>query len=218
MGTDTPGGGLVQELTLFSPGPSIYGGTDQVQRNIIGERVLGLPKEPGPAEGHAVPRPARQHVAARFGSVLDQLLATPGVQERCVLGSSFGFLALHGGLEAGTAEIAQAAAVASNASIYAVVQPDDMRWHIPSHAYEPSQSDALVAFLAHVELVVSVHGFGGLRGDDDRWITGLLGGAQPRARGGGRGAAPRRAARTTAGSTTSTASHSTCAACTATTR
>jgi phage replication-related protein YjqB (UPF0714/DUF867 family) len=108
--------------------------------------------------------------------VLDQLLATPGVEERCVLGSSFGFLALHGGLEAGTAEIAQAAAVASNASIYAVVQPDDMRWHVPSHAYAPAQSDALVAFLAHVEMVVSVHGFGGLRGDDDRWITGLLGG------------------------------------------
>ena len=50
MGTDTPGGGLVQEVTLFSPGPSIYGGTDQVQRNIIGERVLGLPKEPGPGK------------------------------------------------------------------------------------------------------------------------------------------------------------------------
>lgn len=40
-------GGDVQEMTLFSPAPSIYGGTDQVQRNIIGERVLGLPKEPG---------------------------------------------------------------------------------------------------------------------------------------------------------------------------
>jgi alkylation response protein AidB-like acyl-CoA dehydrogenase len=50
MGADTPGGGTVQEITLFSPGPSIYGGTDQVQRNIIGERVLGLPKEPGPAK------------------------------------------------------------------------------------------------------------------------------------------------------------------------
>ena len=69
--------------------------------------------------------------------MLDQLLATPGVQERCELGSSFGFLALHGGLEAGTAEIAQAAAVASNASIYTVVQPDDMRWHIPSHHVRP---------------------------------------------------------------------------------
>ena len=99
------------------------------------------------------------------------------MQERCFLGSSFGFLALHGGLEAGTAEIAQAAAVASNASVYAVVQPDDVRWHVPSHAFDPSQSDALVAFLEHVDCVVSVHGFGGLRGDDDRWITGLLGGS-----------------------------------------
>ena len=45
MGADTPGrAASVQEMTLFSPGPSIYGGTDQVQRNIIGERVLGLPE------------------------------------------------------------------------------------------------------------------------------------------------------------------------------
>jgi hypothetical protein len=38
-------------MVLFSPGPSIYGGTDQVQRNIIGERALGLPKEPDPNKG-----------------------------------------------------------------------------------------------------------------------------------------------------------------------
>jgi alkylation response protein AidB-like acyl-CoA dehydrogenase len=42
------GTGMVQDLTLMSPAPSIYGGSDQVQRNIIGERVLGLAKEPGP--------------------------------------------------------------------------------------------------------------------------------------------------------------------------
>ncbi|NNE72831.1 MAG: acyl-CoA dehydrogenase [Acidimicrobiales bacterium] len=43
-----PGTGDVQRHTIGSPAPAIYGGTDQVQRNIIGERVLGLPKEPGP--------------------------------------------------------------------------------------------------------------------------------------------------------------------------
>ncbi len=48
MGPDTTGGGVVQEMVLFAPAPSIYGGTDEIQKNIIGERILGLPKEPGP--------------------------------------------------------------------------------------------------------------------------------------------------------------------------
>ena len=44
--TGNPYLGIITELALFAQGPPIYGGTDQVQRNIIGERVLGLPKEP----------------------------------------------------------------------------------------------------------------------------------------------------------------------------
>ena len=48
LGGDTPGGGALQEATIWAPGPSIYGGSDEIQKNIVGERVLGLPKEPGP--------------------------------------------------------------------------------------------------------------------------------------------------------------------------
>ena len=47
-GPEAATGGYLQELTVFSPAPPIYGGTDEVQRNVIGERGLGLPKEPGP--------------------------------------------------------------------------------------------------------------------------------------------------------------------------
>jgi hypothetical protein len=31
---------------LMAQAPPIYGGTDQIQLNVIGERALGMPKEP----------------------------------------------------------------------------------------------------------------------------------------------------------------------------
>jgi alkylation response protein AidB-like acyl-CoA dehydrogenase len=43
---DVEGGSEIRHRALSSPGASIAGGTDEIQRGIVGERVLGLPKEP----------------------------------------------------------------------------------------------------------------------------------------------------------------------------
>jgi alkylation response protein AidB-like acyl-CoA dehydrogenase len=44
--TGNPFLAAVTGSALWAQGPPIYGGTDQIQRNILAERVLGLPKEP----------------------------------------------------------------------------------------------------------------------------------------------------------------------------
>ncbi|CAB4596994.1 unannotated protein [freshwater metagenome] len=40
---------LDQKLFLFTRSETIYGGSNEIQRNVLGERVLGLPKEPNPS-------------------------------------------------------------------------------------------------------------------------------------------------------------------------
>lgn len=89
------------------------------------------------------------------------LLAHEGVEEESVLRSTFGFLAIHGGsLEQVTDVVAAEAAARAEASLYAVRQPSDLRWHVPSTEFDPRHSPALAAFVDHVDVVVSVHGYG----------------------------------------------------------
>jgi phage replication-related protein YjqB (UPF0714/DUF867 family) len=94
-------------------------------------------------------------------SAFAELLAHPGVEEDLVLAGTFGFMAPHGGnLEGGTDGVAAAAAAAAGASLYAVRQPPDLRWHIPSTQVVPSESATLATFLDHVEVAIAVHGYG----------------------------------------------------------
>jgi phage replication-related protein YjqB (UPF0714/DUF867 family) len=92
--------------------------------------------------------------------LFDQLLRHPGVVETVELRSPFGFMAFHGGLEGGTETVAARAAALAGASLYTVVQPPDLVWHVPSALVSPEDSGELARFLEHVDVVVAVHGYG----------------------------------------------------------
>ena len=94
---------------------------------------------------------------------LSQLLANPGVFESSTLRSRFGFMAIHGGgLEQMTDVIAERAAEAADASVYLLCHPENYPHHLPSARYLAEESERLAEFLDHVDVAISVHGYGRL--------------------------------------------------------
>ncbi len=92
---------------------------------------------------------------------LSELLSEPGVNEISQLRSRFGFLAIHGGgLEQMTDVIAERAAEAADASVYLLRHPDRYPHHLPSARFYPGESPRLAEFLDHVDVAVSLHGYG----------------------------------------------------------
>lgn len=109
----------------------------------------------------------------KYAPLFRDFLDRDEVTERCQLGGRFGVMAYHGGnLERTTDAIASEVAERTGASLYTVTQAHPHRHHLPSIAIDPQQSDALREFLEHVEIVVTVHGYGRRR----LWRHLLLGG------------------------------------------
>jgi phage replication-related protein YjqB (UPF0714/DUF867 family) len=106
--------------------------------------------------------PSTERTADSAGpQTLSELLADPTVYETSTLRSRFGFLAIHGGgLEKMTDVIAERAAAAAGASVYAVHHPPLYPHHLASSRYRRDESAMLAAFLDHVDVAVAVHGYG----------------------------------------------------------
>lgn len=143
------------------PGPPRPG---YLERIVDGARHHGLPQKWidflrrwDPARWPAgMPKPSSPAPQS-----FSELLAEPGVAEEVTLRSRFGFMAIHGGgLEQMTDVIAERAADAADASLYVVRHPDNYGHHLPSARYRAGESERLAEFLDHVDVVVSLHGYG----------------------------------------------------------
>ena len=93
--------------------------------------------------------------------MLAELLKRSEVTEVCEIGSHFGVMAYHGGnLERTTDYVAAAVAERTGASYYGLLQAPPLRHHVASTRIDPEDSPALDRFLRHVDVVITIHGYG----------------------------------------------------------
>jgi phage replication-related protein YjqB (UPF0714/DUF867 family) len=93
--------------------------------------------------------------------VLREFLERREVTELCELRGRFGVMAYHGGnLERTTDAVAEEVARRTGASFYGVVQEAPHRHHVASTHFDPQHSSALAEFMNHVDIVITVHGYG----------------------------------------------------------
>ncbi|MCG5431052.1 poly-gamma-glutamate hydrolase family protein [Mycobacterium sp. MYCO198283] len=157
---DGPAAAWVYVDPRVEPGPPRPG---YLERIVAGALHHGLPQpwvdflrrwDPAAWSGRAA-------TGADGPQSLAELLAEPGVVEYSRLRSRFGFLAIHGGgLEQVTDVIADRAADAAGASVYVVRHPESYPHHLPSARYLAAESPLLREFLDHVDVAVSLHGYG----------------------------------------------------------
>ena len=96
-----------------------------------------------------------------MAETLREFLSRPEVTETAELRSRFGVMAYHGGnLERTTDAVAAEVARRAGASFYGVRQEPPLRHHLASTAFDPAESESLQRFLDHVEIVITIHGYG----------------------------------------------------------
>jgi phage replication-related protein YjqB (UPF0714/DUF867 family) len=96
-------------------------------------------------------------VVATYG----EIVAHAQAEERFIRRGPIGVMAYHGGtLELLTDTIAAAVAERTGSSYYGLVQSLDPPAHFPSISVDPALSTALAAFVEHVDVAITIHGFG----------------------------------------------------------